>query len=357
MRYRFWVAQACLFLALLLTSGCTTGVLSCGPPVRGVKEAWPHDIGQYKHIVVVIEENKDPEDIFCRHCAPFLNKLAGEGASFTQMFGEEHLSQGNYLWLFSGSNHGVGYFDSLRQSPIDANNLGRALGKKGLGFTGYVESLPEDLSTGLSPPGCTFHDCVYGRKHVPWLSFSDFANDSQHTKSFEKSWPRDGRFDELPTVSFVVPNLNHDMHNPPDTRSVAAGDAWLEDNLGRYYEWAKKHNSLLIVTFDENKATNFIGSTDPYASSGLESPYLRARRNRIPTIFAGARIKHREGGYSEGKGITHVNILRTIEAMYDVDDVDISGGQQGCAAAAGITDRFIEDVFERSQPLTARPVR
>jgi len=40
----------------------------------------------------------------------------------------------------------------------------------------------------------------------------------------------------------------NDMHNC----SVATGDDWLRDNMAGYAKWARSHNSLLIVTFDED---------------------------------------------------------------------------------------------------------
>ena len=58
---------------------------------------------RYDHIVIVVEENKDYEEIIRNKDVPFLNRLAEEGASLTQMFAEEHPSQGNYFWLFAGS--------------------------------------------------------------------------------------------------------------------------------------------------------------------------------------------------------------------------------------------------------------
>jgi hypothetical protein len=36
--------------------------------------------------------------------AAYFAKLATEGAVFERIYGEEHHSQGNYFWLFSGSN-------------------------------------------------------------------------------------------------------------------------------------------------------------------------------------------------------------------------------------------------------------
>ena len=53
------------------------------------------------------------------------------------------------------------------------------------------------------------------------------------------------------------------------------------------------------------------------------------------------------GDYPEGKGITHVTILRTLEAMYGLPR---AGRQQAKAAAAGIADDYvITDVFNGAQ--------
>jgi hypothetical protein len=74
--------------------------------------------------------------------------------------------------------------------------------------------------------------------------------------------------------------------------------------------------------------------------------HLLDLQNRIVTIFAGAHIKPglTPDAYAEGKGITHVNILRTIEAMYGLPK---SGAQQPNAAGAGIGDEtIVTDVFE-----------
>ena len=75
------------------------------------------------------------------------------------------------------------------------------------------------------------------------------------------SFPRD--FTKLANLSFVVPDLNHDMHDG----TVAAGDLWLRNNLGGYISWAATHNSLLVLTWDEDD---------------------RSQSNRILTVVGGA---------------------------------------------------------------------
>jgi acid phosphatase len=326
---------------------------------------WPAGLPVYDHVVIVIEENKDYDQVVGKEYAPFINEtLSKEGAAFTQMFAEEHRSQGNYFWLFSGSNHGVGFRDGVPDVKIRrAPNLGAALIHKGLSFKGYSEDLPEIGSEVLaaSPtgkPGAR----AYARKHVPWISFDNVPNkDTVKTSSNLrfKDFPTDeAGFASLPTVAIVIPNLKNDMHDSEEglqgeaaiEHSVGNGDAWLKENLGGYYQWAKTHNSLLIVTFDENDdQTGEIGLTDPFAQAASQSKrdlrVQKDRRNQICTVFAGVWIKH--GEYPEGKGITHVNILRTLEAMYGLPR---AGAQQPNAARGGIEDDYIvTDVFERAK--------
>ncbi|HYL91582.1 MAG TPA: alkaline phosphatase family protein [Alphaproteobacteria bacterium] len=314
-------------------------LLSCGtskhpvpPPATAVRSStavpWPAGLPVYDHVVIVVEENKSYEQIIGSAAAPCINStLKAEGANLTQMYAEEHFSQGNYFWLFSGSNQNVGFFNRAPEHPITASNLAQQLVRTQHSFKGYSESLPSIGWRG-SRSG------LYVRKHVPWASFSNLPSgatvvDSSHLR-FE-DFPAD--YDSLPTVAFVVPNLAHDMHNGSAPASIKTGDSWLCDRLGGYYNWAKQHNSLLIVTFDENNGLR-PGLTDPGDPSAV-------RKNRIATILAGAHIK--PGDYAEGSGVTHVNLLRTLEAMYGLER---SGAQQRNAAKAGISDDFIiTDVF------------
>jgi acid phosphatase len=262
---------------------------SCGHPPR---QGFP----QPDHIVIVIEENHGFNGIIGNPRAPYINKLAGEGALFTDAHGVTHPSQPNYIALFSGSTQGVKGDECLMDvTPYTTPNLGAALIGEGFTFTGYAETMP---SSGFMK--CSYKKSdktggvLYARKHAPWVNWiGDKENDMPASVSQPLSeFPSD--FSKLPTLSFVIPNQDNDMHNKGgDTSMIPVADQWLQQHLSDYVEWAKTHNSMLIFTFDEDNFT---------------------KDNRIPTIFVGPMVKPGEYGDS----INHYNVLRTIEAMYDL---------------------------------------
>ncbi len=336
--------------------------------------SWPSDLPVYDHIVIVVLENKDYSEIIGNKNVPYINNvLKAEGAIFTKSYGEEHFSQGNYFWFFSGDNQNVGFNDHVPSSesnssyPFHADNLASQLLKKGLSFKGYSQSLPE-IGSKVAKQG------AYARKHVPWVSFSNVPDGKTADTSCNlrfKDFPDPSAYEKLPTVSFVIPDLDHDMHNcyPPNCNTgsdagdmqccIKKGDLWLQANLDSYYQWAKQNNSLLIVTFDENDdKRGYQGLTNPMVAnapsekeksfclrSKMDREYCEDLENRVVTIFAGARII--PGEYEEGSGITHVTILRTIEAMYGLGK---SGKQQPNAVGSSITDdKIITDVFKKEQ--------
>jgi hypothetical protein len=258
-------------------------------------DAADNNLPRLDHVVVVVLENHSFDQIVDPNRAPFIYRLATDGALFVNAFAVSHPSQPNYFALFSGSTLGI---RDNKHHTFDAPTLAGALTAAGKSFVGYVEA--------GSP-----------RQHNPWESFANARAMERKLSEF----PSD--FTLLPTVSFVIPNLDHDMHGQSlrdsnnwlwvhlggfarwakslviprrahdmhDDVLVRDGDAWLRVHLGAYAEWAKAHNSLLIVTFDED---------DDNAE------------NHIPTIIYGAHV--RPGQYAEH--ISHYSVLSTLLGIY-----------------------------------------
>ncbi len=157
-------------------------------------------IPTYDHVVLAIFENHEQSNVIAAPDAPYLTSLAGQGASFTRSFAIEHPSQPNYLDLFSGSNQGVR--SDACPHTFDADNVGHQLIAAGKTFAGYSEDLPAAGSSTCRTP-------KYARKHNPWSNFGDL--DQKAVDLPYGSFPSD--FTDLPTYSWVVPNLCHDMHD------------------------------------------------------------------------------------------------------------------------------------------------
>jgi acid phosphatase len=96
--------------------------------------------------------------------------------------------------------------------------------------------------------------------------------------------------------------MDNDMHNigfQGDAAAIRRGDHWLQEYLSAYAEWAKKHNSLLIITFDE----------DDYDSGN---------GNKIPTIFYGDKLNTGLNNTT----INHYNVLHTLQSMFGLPFTD-----------------------------------
>jgi phospholipase C len=228
------------------------------------------------HVVIVIEENHGFSQIMDkRNRASYIHGLAKRGMLFTDYHGVTHPSLPNYLALFSGSTQGVTN-DSCPHS-FNNDNLASSLLHGGFSFVTYSESLPE---TGYL--GCA--SGAYQRKHNPASNWQGTRLPAEINQRFA-DFPRD--FSRLPTVSFVIPDQDNDMHDG----SFEAADQWLKTRIEPYVTWALKHNSLLILTWDEDD--------------------FRAE-NHVATILVGPMVKT---GVSMQR-IDHYSVLRTLLDFY-----------------------------------------
>lgn len=260
-------------LAVLRTVMAILAVAVVGV-LTGRSPAWAAvQLPRYDHIVIVVEENHAASQIIGNKSAPFINALAANGALMTQSYAVAHPSEPNYLALFAGDTFGVGS-DACPLALGPASNLASALIAAGDSFGGFAEDLPAVGSTVCSAG-------KYARKHAPWVNFTNVpAGASMPFTSFSAG-------PQLPTVSFVVPNLDNDMHDG----SVAQADTWLAANIAPYANWAKANHGLLILTFDEDDTSE---------------------RNQISTVLYGADV---QPGTS-GETINHYSVLSTVEQIY-----------------------------------------
>jgi hypothetical protein len=227
--------------------------------IRVVGGGLTTDTPTYDHIVVVVEENRSYADIIGNSEAPYINKLASGGALLANYHAVTHPSEPNYFALYAGNTFNI-QDDGNYTEP--GPTLGSILQANGKSFLGYVEA-----------------DGV--QKHNPWESFPEAFTVERDFGSFP-THPSDD-FSQLPDVSFVIPNLNDDMHDG----SVAQADQWLAANLDSYAKWAPSNNSLFVVVWDE----------DDFSSG-----------NQVPAILYGAHVN--TGTY--GASYNHYDLLKTL---------------------------------------------
>lgn len=265
-------------------------------------------IAKPDHVVILMLENYGYSKIVGNPNAPHINALINDAnaALFTQSYGLFHPSQPNYIALYSGNNQGIINNNQAPNLPFHTCNLGASLIDNGYSFKGYSEGLP-------SIGSLAWTSGRYVRRHSPWTNWQaptpgintvDSSTNQPYT-----NFPSNTNYNTLPTISFVIPNLDHDMHDPIllvpnyDSIAISVGDKWFYDNLTDYINWAKTNNSLFILTFDEDEVLTY-------------GPI----KSRILTLFVGEMIKG--GTYSTY--IDHYSVLRTLEDMYELPYCDSS---------------------------------
>lgn len=279
---------------------CVIGMVVFAPAAFGQPLPVPD------HIVIVFEENRSYSNIIGNAAAPYINGLISQGASLTNSFAITHPSQPNYLAFFSGSTQGVTTNNTPTTLPFTAPNLGAQLLAAGRTFVGYSEALPSVGFTGDNAGGAS----GYYRKHNPWVNWQQIGSPPYPANTFPASVNQPytafpSNYATLPTLSIIVPTQANDMHDG----TIAQGDTWLAANLDGYVQWAKTHNSLFVLTWDEDDSSS---------------------NNRIPTLLVGQSIIP---GSTTNQLINHYNMLGTFEDMYGLPRI---AGTVGLPALTGI---------------------
>ena len=234
----------------------------------------------FAHVVVIVFENKESTSVLGNRAAPTFNSYGRRYAKLTRYYGLTHPSLPNYLALVSGSTQGI--TTDCTGCVVDAKSLADTLEASGRTWKTYAEGLP---APGFLGP----FNGRYAKKHNPFAYFRGIAEDPARRARLVplSQLGPDVRAGVLPSFSLVVPDLCHSMHDC----SVAAGDAWLRSQIGKF---VKLPNTVVFVVFDE-------GSTG--IRGGGHTAALAIGR----AVRPGARFARVTG---------HYGILRTIEQAW-----------------------------------------
>ncbi len=233
------------------------------------------------HVVVVIEENHGYNEVIGNPSMPYLNSLANQYGLETQFYANTHPSIGNYFMMTVGE---IITNNDAYNGVVTSDNLVRHLLNAGKTWKSYAESLPYVGYTG----GDTG---LYIRHHNPFAYLSDVLNSQVQKDNLVPftHFPSDLNNDQLPEISFVIPNRDDDAHDG----SLQQADSWLRNNIAPLLNNAAfRQDGILIIVFDEAQAS------DGNHGGG-----------HIPVVVVGPRVVH-------GKRSTvfhqHQSTLRTI---------------------------------------------
>jgi hypothetical protein len=202
-------------------------------------------------VALVVLENGDPESASRQ---PFMKYLADTGMVLTSYYAVAHPSQPNYVALISGSTAGAMTDGNIRL-PKGRKHLGNIL--PGGTWRVYAENFPALAGRCNLVRQGTGTDGLYVRRHVPFLSFAD-VQDGPCTEIVRLNSGTDAvgalkadiSNNRLPLFSMIIPNLEHDGHEPSNLTNA---NSWLMKNLMPLLQDRKFTDGLvLILTFDED---------------------------------------------------------------------------------------------------------
>jgi phosphatidylinositol-3-phosphatase len=280
-------------LALLAASRGSPTTASSSQTSRADQLATPPDhrpAAPPDHLILVLEENHSFEQIIGSPAAPFLNRLATHGTLLTHYYAITHPSLPNYVALLSGR---TALHNDCRACTFPGPTLVDQLEARHISWAAYLEGLPRPCST--VPRSGAYTEAV-----DPFMHAADIRH---HPSRCDRvlpfsRFPADLAIGRLPSVVFVMPNLDHEMHSG----SVRVADRWLQrlvDQLQASPVW--RQDTGLVVTFDESTRRDVRSCCDGLGHGG-----------RTATIVAGPRVPRGR----DATPYTHYSLLRSIEATF-----------------------------------------
>ena len=244
-------------------------------------------VPDFRHIYVIIMENKEYSSIVGSSSAPYLNSLIARYGLATEFYAETHPSEPNYIALTSGGLQGT---SSDGAYDLTVPNLFDQVVASGRTWHVYAQGYPGKCFQGsianavVDGPGAVGE---YVRKHNPAISYTTISGSPTRCANITGL----AGFDPAAAdFEFIVPNQINDMHSS----STAAGDIFLRTFVPEITGSAAFGNSVLFITWDE-------GSTSLKGGG------------RIATI---AVTPGMSPGSRQGTPTNHYSMLRTIELAW-----------------------------------------
>jgi phosphatidylinositol-3-phosphatase len=229
-------------------------------------------------VIIIVMENKHYSDIVGSSSAPYIQSLIARGTLYTNYYAGPG-SLPDYLAMTSG----------LTGSTSGSNNIFNQLQSKGVSWGEYEESLPKVCYTGSDV-------LPYKKGHNPAVYYKDITSSPAACANVVPY----SSFDpgHLRAFSYVVPNMNHDMHDGASrTAQIRAGDAWLAANVPAMLSAGAE----VILTWDEGSISD----------------------EHIATIAVGAGVAV---GATDSHAYTHPGLLAGLEDAWGLPRLNAAQG-------------------------------
>lgn len=299
-------------------------------------------VPQYKHIFVIIFENKAFDQIRGNPNAPIINQLAETYGMASKFFGEVHPSEANYVAMLGGSTFGIhddAPYNAKPNTPgshgVDHTIRGRSLldqlEEKALTWKGYFEDIPSPGYKGTAYPNST--NALYASKHNGFINFLKVQNDSKELAKLVgiDQLTLDLQSSNVPNYSHIVLNQCHEMHGLPQCANtqqlIKMGDTMIGKIINQITSsslWSSSDNNAIVITWDEDN-----GSTTGLQGCCGYEPNSAAN-------FGGGHIltivitNHGPRGVVDNTPYNHYSLLRTTEDAFGIHEyLNKAGSNEG----------------------------
>ena len=269
----------------------------------------------FRHIFVIVLENKDADQIIASPSAPYLNQLAAQYARAANYYAIQHPSLPNYLALIGGDTFGVN--SDCTDCFVDQDNLINQLEEAGHSWKAYMEAMPSPCFLGNG--GSLFRP-LYRQKHNPFIYYDKVRDDPALCNKIVPltQFSDDLRANTVPDFVWITPDMCNDMHDC----AINRGDAWLREWVPQILaSSAWRDNGVLFITFDEGQGTD---ACCTYAAGG-----------QVFTLVISPLV---QPGFVSTTSYDHYSLLRTIEEAWQLPLL----GNAGCDCTAPMADFFTQ---------------
>ncbi|HEX7612769.1 MAG TPA: alkaline phosphatase family protein, partial [Candidatus Limnocylindrales bacterium] len=157
-----------------------------GSPTDAVSPTPASGLPDFKHVYVIILENREYGSIVGSSAAPYINSLIARYGQATNLYAETHPSEPNYIALTSGGLQGT---NSGGAYNLGAPNLFDQIEAAGRTWRVYAQSYPgncylgsgtDAVADGTGAPG------DYARKHNPAISYTSISGNPARCANITK---------------------------------------------------------------------------------------------------------------------------------------------------------------------------